>query len=175
MRHLKAISLGGAIAAVVLAMTPAAAIAESGNQSPVKEPVEEPITPTFSEISFAHPVSLESATTVARAAGLPVEGYRCTTPQTLLFRRIAGPRREVPQRSSPLLWRPRLPRSRPRSLRCRRTRRCAPSPSPRGWASLAPTPARPPPQSTGSSSTASGRMRAARCRRGVEPPEGVYG
>ncbi|MBD3751286.1 MAG: hypothetical protein IE935_02325 [Micrococcales bacterium] len=75
MRHLKAISLGGAIAAVVLAMTPAAAIAESGNQSPVKEPVEEPITPTFSEISFAHPVSLESATTVARAAGLPVEGY----------------------------------------------------------------------------------------------------
>lgn len=76
MRHLKAISLGGAIAAVVLAMTPAAAIAESGNQSPVKEPVEEPITPTFSEISFAHPVSLESATTIARAAGLPVEGYR---------------------------------------------------------------------------------------------------
>ena len=42
----------------------------------MKEPVEEPITPTFSEISFAHPVSLESATTVARAAGLPVEGYR---------------------------------------------------------------------------------------------------
>jgi hypothetical protein len=69
----------GGLAALVLVASVTAPAA--GAQTPIRAATPEPtdVKTTFAELSFAHPVSLPSATTITTGAGLDVLGYHFVT------------------------------------------------------------------------------------------------